>query len=101
MEREFILTALAENKDPFPAFCLLAKVHKTPWKTSPIVSCAGSLLHPLGVWLAHHIHDIAKSMQTYLADSKQLKDDCIQLNVLPGAKIFTVDATSMYTNLKT
>eukprot|EP00957_Ditylum_brightwellii_P132612 10112690-Ditylum_brightwellii.AAC.1 len=48
MERQFILTALAENKDPFPAFYLLAKVHKIPWKTRPIVSCAGSLLHPLG-----------------------------------------------------
>eukprot|EP00957_Ditylum_brightwellii_P051216 3882678-Ditylum_brightwellii.AAC.1 len=40
-------------------------------------------------------------MPTYLADSKQLKDDLIQLNVLPGAKIFTADATSMHTNLKT
>eukprot|EP00957_Ditylum_brightwellii_P134496 10253422-Ditylum_brightwellii.AAC.1 len=48
MERKFILTALAENKDPFPAVYLLAKVHKTPWKTCPIDSCAGSLLHPLG-----------------------------------------------------
>eukprot|EP00957_Ditylum_brightwellii_P002756 211555-Ditylum_brightwellii.AAC.1 len=101
MEREFILTALAENKDPFPAFYLLVKVHKTPWKTCPIVSCVGSLLHPLGVWLAHHIHDIAKSMPTYWEDSKQLKDNLIQLNVPPGAKIFTADATSMYTNLKT
>eukprot|EP00957_Ditylum_brightwellii_P129426 9873455-Ditylum_brightwellii.AAC.1 len=40
-------------------------------------------------------------MPTYLADSKQLKDDLIQLKVLPGAKIFTADAISMYTNLKT
>eukprot|EP00957_Ditylum_brightwellii_P114998 8771620-Ditylum_brightwellii.AAC.1 len=100
MERQFILNALAENKDPFPAFYLLAKVHKTPWKTLPIVSCAGSLLHPLGFWLAHYIHDIAKAMYTYLADSKQLKDGLIQLKILPGAKI-TADAASMYTNLKT
>eukprot|EP00957_Ditylum_brightwellii_P187242 14260456-Ditylum_brightwellii.AAC.1 len=40
-------------------------------------------------------------MPTYLADSKQLKDDLIQFNIPPGAKIFTADATSMYTNLKT
>eukprot|EP00957_Ditylum_brightwellii_P074187 5636911-Ditylum_brightwellii.AAC.1 len=40
-------------------------------------------------------------MPTYLADSKQLKEDLIKLNILPGAKIFTADATSMYTNLKT
>eukprot|EP00957_Ditylum_brightwellii_P115626 8819713-Ditylum_brightwellii.AAC.1 len=40
-------------------------------------------------------------MPMYLADSKQLKDDLIQLNIPPGAMIFTADATSMYTNLKT
>eukprot|EP00957_Ditylum_brightwellii_P121312 9251507-Ditylum_brightwellii.AAC.1 len=40
-------------------------------------------------------------MPTYLADSKQLKEDIIKLNVPPGAKIFMADATSMYTNLKT
>eukprot|EP00957_Ditylum_brightwellii_P116779 8907524-Ditylum_brightwellii.AAC.1 len=39
-------------------------------------------------------------MPTYLADSKQLKDDLIPLNTPPGAKIFTVDTTSMYTNFK-
>eukprot|EP00957_Ditylum_brightwellii_P035830 2716083-Ditylum_brightwellii.AAC.1 len=40
-------------------------------------------------------------MPTYLADSKQLKDDLIQLKIPPGSNIFTADATSMYTNLKT
>eukprot|EP00957_Ditylum_brightwellii_P023802 1796519-Ditylum_brightwellii.AAC.1 len=40
-------------------------------------------------------------MPTYLANSKQLKDDLIQLNIPLGAKIFTADAISMYTNLKT
>eukprot|EP00957_Ditylum_brightwellii_P013983 1055234-Ditylum_brightwellii.AAC.1 len=40
-------------------------------------------------------------MPTFLEDSKQLKENLIKLNVPPGAKIFIVDATSMYTNLKT
>eukprot|EP00957_Ditylum_brightwellii_P060687 4607741-Ditylum_brightwellii.AAC.1 len=40
-------------------------------------------------------------MPTYLADSKQLKDDFIQPNIPRGAKIFTMNTTSMYTNLKT
>eukprot|EP00957_Ditylum_brightwellii_P159604 12149270-Ditylum_brightwellii.AAC.1 len=40
-------------------------------------------------------------MPNYLDDSKQLKDDLIQLNVPPGAKIFTADVISMYMNLKT
>eukprot|EP00957_Ditylum_brightwellii_P160146 12191759-Ditylum_brightwellii.AAC.1 len=40
-------------------------------------------------------------MSTFLSDSKQLKEGLIKLNVPPGAKIFTADAMSMYTNLKT
>eukprot|EP00957_Ditylum_brightwellii_P138885 10585930-Ditylum_brightwellii.AAC.1 len=76
MERRFILISLEDNKDPFSAFYLLAKVHKTPWKTRLIVSCSGSLLHPLGVWVAHYRHDIAKAMPTYLADIKQLEEEC-------------------------
>eukprot|EP00957_Ditylum_brightwellii_P179256 13655886-Ditylum_brightwellii.AAC.1 len=43
----FILESLLHNRTPWPAFYLLIKVHKTPWKIRPIVSCAGSLLHPL------------------------------------------------------
>eukprot|EP00957_Ditylum_brightwellii_P008521 646439-Ditylum_brightwellii.AAC.1 len=86
---------------PFPCIYLLAKLHKTPWKTCPIVSFASSLFHPLGVWLWHHIHDIVKSIPTYLADSKQWKDDLIQLNIPPGTKIFTAGTASIYTNLKT
>eukprot|EP00957_Ditylum_brightwellii_P138339 10544189-Ditylum_brightwellii.AAC.1 len=87
MEFQFILKLLVENKHPFPAFYLLLKIHKAPWKTSPIVSCVGSLLHLLGVWLDHYMQDIAKSMPAYLANSKDLKDSLIKLNTPPGAKL--------------
>eukprot|EP00957_Ditylum_brightwellii_P033022 2503689-Ditylum_brightwellii.AAC.1 len=40
-------------------------------------------------------------MLSYLNDSKQLKDDLIRINVPPGVKLFTANATLMYTNLKT
>eukprot|EP00957_Ditylum_brightwellii_P146750 11171808-Ditylum_brightwellii.AAC.1 len=101
MEKRSTITSLAKNKDTFLAFYLLIKVHKTPWKTCPIVSFASSLLYPLGTWLSHYMHDIANTMPTFLENSKQLKEDLVKLNVPPGAKIFTVDAMSMYTNLKT
>eukprot|EP00957_Ditylum_brightwellii_P203830 15336415-Ditylum_brightwellii.AAC.1 len=101
MEFQFILLSLVENKHLFPAFYLLLKIHKTLWKTHPIVSCTGSLLHLLGVWLEHYMQDITKSMPTYFANSKDLKYDLIKLNIPPGAKLFTADAMLMCTNLPT
>eukprot|EP00957_Ditylum_brightwellii_P154015 11722389-Ditylum_brightwellii.AAC.1 len=40
-------------------------------------------------------------MPSYLANSNELKEELIMLNLLPGARLFTAHATSMYTNIKT
>eukprot|EP00957_Ditylum_brightwellii_P050632 3838634-Ditylum_brightwellii.AAC.1 len=40
-------------------------------------------------------------MPSYLANSKDLKEELITLNLPPGVRLFTADATSMYTNIKT
>eukprot|EP00957_Ditylum_brightwellii_P003647 275642-Ditylum_brightwellii.AAC.1 len=40
-------------------------------------------------------------MPSYLANSKDLKEEFITLNLLPGARLFTANATLMYTNIKT
>ena len=48
-ERKYIKAATAAVRDPLPKFYTTMKVHKSPLKTRPIVSCSGSLLHPLGV----------------------------------------------------
>eukprot|EP00957_Ditylum_brightwellii_P160480 12217288-Ditylum_brightwellii.AAC.1 len=40
-------------------------------------------------------------MSSYLANSKELKEELIKLNFLPGARLFTANATLMYTNIKT
>jgi hypothetical protein len=50
--RKFLQRSLTEsNKDPFGYFYMLAKIHKTPWKTRPIISCSGSILQGLGIWI--------------------------------------------------
>jgi hypothetical protein len=43
-KRKFISHCINTNKDPFAAFYLTMKVHKTPLKSRPIVSCSDSLL---------------------------------------------------------
>ena len=47
--KKFIRVKTKECDDPFPQLYLLMKVHKTPMKTRPVVSCSGSLLQPLGI----------------------------------------------------
>ena len=85
-----------------PVLYLTLKVHKDPWTTRPIVSCSGSLLYHLGVWVDTYLQDVATVQPTYLKNSKALIDQLIPLSPLPiGCRVFTADATSMYTNINT
>lgn len=89
--------------DTLPQFYLLMKVHKIPLKTRPIVSFPGSLFHPLGVWIDKHLQTVAKTFPTYLQSSFDLLEDFKTLQLPPHRRyrLFTADATSMYTNLPT
>ena len=78
------------------------KVHKTPLKTRPVVSCSGSLLHSLGVWLDTMLQPIATSLPSFIASSYDLKEALQEMPLLPAnAQLFTADAISMYTNIDT
>ena len=100
-EQKFLRQHLKDNITPFPHFYLLAKVHKTPWAERPIVSYPGTLLHPLGKWVDDKFHHIEKDIPSYILDSHHLKDLLLELDIPPGARLFTADAKSMYTNIKT
>ena len=56
-DRRFLKWSTQTDK-PFGRFYLLAKVHKNPWKTRPIVSYTGMILHGLGQWLNHQLQKI-------------------------------------------
>ena len=78
------------------------KVHKQPLKTRPVVSCSGSLLHPLGVWLDTVLQPIATTLPSFIASSYDLKEALNDIPSLPNnALLFTADAVSMYTNINT
>mmetsp|Transcript_1627 Transcript_1627/g.3754 ORF Transcript_1627/g.3754 Transcript_1627/m.3754 type:complete len:636 (-) Transcript_1627:2757-4664(-) len=101
-DRTFLTRSLAMD-DPFSYFYAIAKVHKTPWKTRPIVSTSGSITHGLGRWLSQQLKPIVTALPSYVASSSKLVDLLKKQQFDPTRKIslFTCDATSMYTNICT
>jgi len=66
----------------------------------PIVSCSGSLLYHLKIWVDMHLQKISTTRKLYLKNSLELKVLLMNLGHLPrGAQLFTSDATLMYTNI--
>jgi hypothetical protein len=100
-ERLFLMTHTAECTDFWPYFYLLMKVQKTPLKTRPIVSCAGSFLYALGVWVDDKLQAYAKKQKSYFKSSFDLKQELTTIVVPDNAVLFTSDAISMYTNIPT
>ena len=91
-----------EVEDPFPHFYITAKVHKTPWKTRPIVSVRGSILHGLGKWIDRQLQPICRQLPSYLKSSFDLKKQLSSLSFdTQRTSFFTADAVSMYTNIDT
>ena len=104
--RKFLRTNLKDNTDPWARFYLTLKVHKftngRPLTSRPIVSCPGSLLHPLGIWVDCQLQKVAKLQCSYFKSSFDLKQQLLDLDIPPfHAKLFTADAVSMYTNIPT
>ena len=109
MEKQFLTKQQKENKTPFARFYLTLKAHKLKpgedvdqLKSRPIVSCPGSLLHPLGIWVDSKLQIVAREQKSYFKNSFELTKQLLELGELPAnARLFTADARSMYTNIPT
>ena len=86
----------------FPQFYITAKVHKTPLKTRPIISCSGSLFEGFGRWLDNKLQPFGRKCKSFISSSTDLLEKLQKLPKLPPtARLFTCDAVSMYTNILT
>ena len=93
------------SASPFGQFYILYKIHKGPnngrWPTRPVCSDVSSMTHGLGKWITEMLQPIAQNQKSYFKDSFTLKDQLMNISIPPGGKLFTCDATSMYTNIRT
>eukprot|EP00956_Cyclotella_meneghiniana_P014218 scaffold21239_cov59-Cyclotella_meneghiniana.AAC.1 len=103
---DYIKKHLLDNSNnPFGQFYILYKIHKGMkngrWPTRPVCSDVSSLSHGLGKWVSEMLIPIQKVQPSYFQDSFALKLllDCLDLP--HNAQLFTADATSMYTFIKT
>ena len=108
MERAFLKQGLKDNKKAFCGFYLTLKAHKlkpgqnvTHLISRPIVTCLGSLLHPLGIWTDLKLQTLAKEQVSYFQNSNDLRQDLCSTHYHPTAQLFTANAISMYTNIPT
>ena len=100
-EASFLFRHFKNCQQPFGAFYILLKVHKTPIAERPVVSFSGSLLHALATWCDNKLQPLAQAQRSYIKSSEELKNLLCAFELLPNAKFFTADARSMYTNIPT
>jgi hypothetical protein len=90
---------------PFGKFYTTYKIHKqrtpTGFPTRPVCSDVTSLPHGLGKWVDTQLQPVAKAQPSYFQDSYSLKKLLSNTDIPPNALLFTADAKSMYTNIRT
>lgn len=98
-------SSVKDNKPTLAKFYLLAKVHKSPLKSRPIVSVSGSITEGIGCWVDKELQKLFSESRHlfpyFLKSSRELVADVTNLDIPPDARFFTCDAVSMYTNIDT
>ncbi len=85
LEATYFSWSLNNNLNQFARFRMTAKVHKTPWKTRPIVCCSGTFIKYWSKWLDYQLQKLKPFVSTYVKDSQQVLDKVRRLRLLPNA----------------
>jgi hypothetical protein len=93
------------SNSPLGQFYILYKIHKGMkngrWPTRPVCSDVTSITHGIGKWINEQLAPVQQAQKSYFKDSFALKEMLDNLVLPPNALLFTADATSMYTNIRT
>jgi len=79
----------------------LPKVHKNPVSLRPVVSSTNSLLSVFFTWLDYKTKELLPLINSYTRNSTDVINELKSLTLPKGAKIFSADAKSTYTNIDT
>jgi len=77
------------------------KYIKNPISLWPVVSFTNSFLAIFSIWLDHKMKDLLPLVCSHIKNSSAVIIDLKSLTLPQGEKIFTANATSMYTNIET
>jgi hypothetical protein len=78
---------------------LIAKIHKTSWKTRPIVSVGGSLYQGLGLWVDTQLSPALPYV--YCSLTHVCNCHCVHAALPLSPWCFSLDTVLMYTNIDT
>lgn len=99
---KFLETARSRARDKIAKFRMSIKVHKTPFKTRPIVCCVGTFMNYWSRWLDFYLRKLTPFVKSYVKDTRSIVNYVRGIKDLPpNAMLFTADAQSMYTNIDT
>jgi hypothetical protein len=96
----------SQAPSPISQFYIIYKIHKKQgedgsWPTRPVCSDVTSYPHILGKWVMEQLQPVAQCQPSYFKDTFELKKMLDDIELPPNARLFTADAVSMYTNIKT
>jgi len=90
-----------QEQHRIPMFYGMPKVHKSPITLRPVVSCINSFNSIFSNWIDLKMKELLPIIPSYIKDSREFLTDIKTLTLPPNSKIFTADATAMYTNIDT
>ena len=91
---------IRSNTAAEPAYMyLLAKIHKSPLKTRPIISYSGSVCSGIAKWLDVELKKLLPFFPYIATSSIKIAQELNSMNFPRGTQLFTMDATAMYTNI--
>jgi hypothetical protein len=70
-------------------------------KLWPVVSCINTFKSIFSTWLDFKMKTLLPLIPSYIKKSSNLIKELKSLNLLPSTKLFTANASSMYTNIDT